>query len=248
MRLPIALACLACCVFAGCAYKAGVGQETLNTEYQGDIKYSADDMSAERAEWGIAVFRINRTIGPGCESRSTVQEYEKYVPYKIGAETGNFFKGVASIIMMPITLPLFALSGSEGRILGDHLKQIGNNLNVFQAAPPNEEYLFNTPVKEKPIGKRQTAWRPVSEASITPMASTRVELRIDSLSVLKSGQTDDRGVVVFDIRSAAEQVKIPEGENFAEVSVQLVIRGAGTAENLPTINITIRMPRKPLAP
>jgi hypothetical protein len=249
MKPIIALACVAICVFAGCAYRAGVKQETLSTDYRGEIKYSAEDISPERAEWGILVYRLSRTIGPGCESQKMVQDYQAYVPYKIAPEMGNFVQGMTSLIILPVTLPLFALSGAEGRVLGEHLKVIANDLNIFQATPPDEAYLFNTPVQRKPLGEpRQTGWQPVKEDGTKRLEKTRVELRIDSLRFAAGEVTDEKGVVTFDIRKVIGNVSIPEGESFADVPAQLVVKGAAPSENLATIQMTTRISRKPPAP
>jgi hypothetical protein len=248
MKPIIALACVAVCAFTGCAYNVGVEQETLSTEYRGEVKYSADDISLERAEWGIVVYRLGRTIGPGCESQKQVQDYDAYVPYKLGPEAGNFMQGLVSAIMLPVTLPLYALSGAESRVLGEHMKMIGNDLNIFHASPPDETYLFNTPVKRKAMGEpRQTGWQPVKEDSTRPLEKTRVELRIDSLRFAAEETTDEKGVVTFDMRKAAGGASIPEGESFVDVPGQLIIKGAAASENLTAIQVTIRIPRKPPA-
>jgi len=246
MKPIIVFACVAICVFTGCAYKAGVEQQTLSTEYRGDIKYAAEDVSAERAEWGIAVFRLSRTVGPGCESQRTVQDYQTYVPYKFLPEMGNFAQGLTSLIILPVTLPLFALSGADSSILGEHLRVIGNDLNIFQATPPDEAYLFNTPVRRVPFGgPRPTGWQPVKEDSTQPLEKARVELRIDSLRFAAGGTADENGVVTFDVRKVAGDVNIPEGESFADVPAQLVVRSATSSETVATLQQTIRVSRKP---
>ena len=249
MRVFIALGCMAACVLAGCSYKAGLEQTTVSTEYRGAIKYTAEDISQEKAEWGVVVFRLNKIIGTGCEASKTVQQNERVVPYRLGVESGNFVQGLASTVMLPITLPLFALSGSEGKVLGDHLKTIGNNLNIFQATPPEDTYLLNEPVALKPIGgPRQTGWQPVTEERIFPVEKARVELRIDSLRFGAEEATDENGVVSFDIRGVAGAVAIPEGEGVAEVAAQLIVKDASTSGDLAVIPTTVRIPRRSPAP
>lgn len=161
---------------------------------------------------------------------------------------GIFLQGLTSLIILPVTLPLFAMSGADSRILGEHVKVIGNDLNVFKASPPDEAYLFNTPVRRTPLGDpRPTGWQPVKDSTSGPLEKARVELRIDSLRFSTEETADENGVVTFDLRNVAGNVSIPEGESFADVPAQLIVRGATPSENPPTIQVKVRIARKPPA-
>ena len=245
MKSLVALTCVVGLCAAGCAFRAGAEQETLSVEYRGDIKYSAEDMSEERAEWGMLEYRIIRTIGEGCESQRLVQDYDTRVPYKLGTECGNFMQGVVSMILLPVTVPLVTLSGTDAKILGEHFKQIGHNLNIFLATPPDDAYLFNTPARRKPIGEpRESGWTPVRETLAMPLQNARVEIRIDALGHSGSGTTDEKGVVAFDVSKVARDVRTHEGEDFAEVAVQLLIKDVLGRDEAPVIKVTSRIYRQ----
>lgn len=246
MKPLIALACITALCAAGCSYKAGTEQEILKVEYRGDIRYTADDISEERAEWNVLEYRLSRTVGEGCERRRTVQDYDTYVPYRLGTECGNLMQGLISTALLPVTVPLFALSGSEARILGDHIKQIGHNLNIFLATPPDDAYLFNTPLEHKPIGEpRESGWAPITTMRNMPLKNTRVEARIDALGFAASGVTDDRGIVSFDVSGITGDIRIPEGANYTEVAVRILVKDVpGT----PVIGVTSRIYQKPASP
>lgn len=246
MRLPVMLMCVFAACAAGCAFKAGAEQETLKTTYRGEIKYSAEDVSEERAEWGVLEYRISRAVGAGCERRRTVQDYDTCVPYRPGVECGNFIQGVVSCALLPVTVPLFALSGSEPKILGDHFKQIGHNLNIFLATPPDDAYLFTTPVRRKAAGEpRESGWEPVAETRTMPLKNARVEIRIDALGFASYGVTGEDGTVSFDMGSAAGEVRIQEGRSFAEVAVQLIIKDESAEGGAPVIGAVSRVYRRP---
>lgn len=221
MKALIAFAIAAVCVCGGCSYKAGTETQALSTEYRGAVKYMADDISQERAEWGIVSFRVSRMVGAGCESRSRVQDYQTYVPYRFDTEMGNFMQGLVSAVLLPITLPLFAMSGSDDEILNEHFRQIGNNLDVFQATPPDDKYLFTTAVKRRPLGApREGAWDAVTDTTTLPLAGARVEMTIDSLRFDAEETTNDDGVVNFDV---------PQGGGFRDGSRGPGIRGGAGA-------------------
>jgi hypothetical protein len=235
-RCIVLFLALAASLCAGCAYRLGDSEATLDKKYEQAPDLRAHDLTATRAESAVVVLGVEQYYAKGSPYRERMQKVAQHVPYHFGKEMGNFGVGVASVAAIPITLPVFLLSR---RPVGDywaHLVSISHCLNPARATPPCDACAFPSGVVSKPIGEPTLSdEKALADEVVMPLVNAKVAVEIDDPRVKYSEilTTNEKGEIVVDLKERVAQiqpgemtlkVKVRYEEKEAECEVVMYVR------------------------
>ena len=216
----------------GCAYNAGEEQVVASTIYDSEPELVVRDESMIRAERGVVVLAVENLYKKGSPYHETVQKVSRRVPYHLGTAIGNFGTGIVSAVLIPISLPIFSLSGMPARVYWKHLDTTAHNLNIAKANPPDESYAFQTPVQTSPVGEiSRSEQKELERDVVVALANTKVVVTIEDPRIRFSETlvADDGGRVLIDVREQAGRIELPQGEDVIRFRVLVSCEGRQAA-------------------
>jgi len=221
LKFLVLCAIFAAALSAGCAYTAGEKEVVVGKIYDSEPELRARDVSAARAEWGVIALVVEQYYTKGSPCRESLQKVREYVPYHAGHAMGNLGQGMISICLVPISLPVFALSGMPAEVYWEHLNTILHNLDVIRANPPDEAYAFRTPVKARTLGEVvYSEQKTLEDDVIIPLSNSDVSVEIDEPRIKYSGTvtTDEKGELVINLKEKVKGIELPPGK---EIRIRL---------------------------
>ncbi len=209
---------------AGCASNLGEKQVVAKKVYESAPEIRLRDITSVRAQNLTVVLAAERIYKKGSPYHESLETVKEYVPYRFGHALGNFGTGVVGAALIPISLPVFALSGMPAKVYRDHLNTVIHNLNIAKANPPHDSYAFKTPVLQKPTGETSLSPQKILEEDYAePLAETQASITVTDPNTGNSETvtttSNAKGEFVVDLSKYAARFRAPTGKDSLRVNV-----------------------------
>ena len=209
-------------VSVGCSYNMGERQVAVERVFESEPQLILNDITDMMARKNTIAIEIKKSYGPEATYRESLQPVREIVPYHFGREMGNFCSGIISTVMIPISLPVFAMSGMPSQDYWKHLGITSHNLNFLQASPDDPAVAFRTPAEQYPAG--DMVWsetKTLNEPYTAPLINGQIAVEIfaSGKKATLNTATNAKGELVIDLATLADKLALPAGDKTVTLTV-----------------------------